>query len=321
MISKLNDERKYDAIIGTMFPPDVCVACSAFDHFFYYELDSLINNPMYKEGFKKYLSHRLKGVEEKLFDKAELIIHLNHNKLFYSKERYQKYSHKSIYTAIPNLLGTATRVAPDTELTTQDLDDEKLLIVYSGYLSAECRSPSRAIELIKELSKHIGMRCLFFSRGDCEEQLRKADEDTKGVVQRMGYVSQETLSHYTDKADYLLDIGNHLSGEDFSLPSKVISYMAIGKPIIHLNGTNDSAIPYLEKYGLAINLQDDLPIDESERRVLEFVHATKGKRISFSTVAEMFPQNTPEYTADLIIRQINSREEKSDPHKPVEAQA
>lgn len=312
VITELNNKNKYEAIIGTMFPPDVCVACSVFEHFFYYELDSLINNPMYKEGFKKYLTGRLYRLEKKLFDRAELIIHLNNNRQFYSKDKYKVYNSKFVYTDIPNLTeDKATNVGHKTDCSKlEEVADDQIMMVYSGHLSKEYRSPSKLIELVKALSKQIDLKCLFFSRGDCEDELRKAEEETQGTIKRMGYVSQEELSKYTDRADFLLDIGNCLSGEDYSLPSKVICYMAMGKPIIHMNGINDSAIAYLEKYGLAINVNDEKTIDQVEKEVIDFIEMNKNKHISFSEVAEKFPQNTPEYTADLIISQIKKGAEK-----------
>ncbi len=309
VIDELNERNHYDAIIGTMFPPDVCLACSAFDHFIYYELDSLINNPVYKEGAKKYLTHRLYGLERVLFDRAEMIIHLNNNKRFYSKERYQKYAMKSVYADIPNLVRSGsgegkTGFLPDG---LAGLKDEQILMVYSGHLSKEYRPPTKLIELIEGVSKKIDVKCLFFSRGDCEDELRRAEKETDGVIKRMGYVSQEELSGYMAKADFLLDIGNRLTGEDYSLPSKVISYFAEGKPIIHINGVNDSAVRYLEKYGLALNIGDERPFDAAVQEILDFIRHSRGKRIPFSEAEQLFPQNTPAYTADLIIAQIKKR--------------
>ena len=305
MIKELDSNYHYDAIIGAMFPPDVCVACSVFEHFFYYEFDSLVNNPMYKERFKKYLSYRLYRLEKKLFDRAELIIHLNQNKPFYSKAKYDRYSHKTVYTDIPELVEIPFSHADAINNNTNS--SCKVVMVYSGHLSKEYRSPTILISLIKKIATVINVECLFFSRGDCEDELRKAEEDTKGIIRRMGYVSQEELSYYTDKADFLLDIGNRLSGEDYSLPSKVICYMAIGKPIIHLNGVNDSAIDYLEKYGLSINIGDDTLSDDTIQSVLSFIINNRGKHIPFQEVETAFPQNTPAYTADIIINQINNR--------------
>ena len=308
VITELNNRHHYDAIIGTMFPPDVCVACSVFDHFFYYELDSLINNPMYKEGFKKHLTRRLTRLEKKLFYSAELIIHLNNNKLFYSKGKYNRYKSKSVFTDIPELTeDKASPVTDSGETGLPGIKDDQIVMVYSGHLSKEYRSPSKLIELAKGLSKDMNIKCLFFSRGDCEDELRRAEEETNGVIKRMGYVSQEELNQYTDRADFLLDIGNRLSGEDYSLPSKVICYMAMGKPIIHMNGVNDSAIAYLDKYGLAVNVSDEKPIEKSCKEVMEFIAENRGKIIPFKEVEKKFPQNTPGYTADLIIKQIKSR--------------
>lgn len=309
VITKLNESKQYDAIIGTMFPPDVCVACSVFDHFFYYELDSLINNPIYKEGFKRHFTGRLSRLEKKLFDHAELIIHLNHNKYFYAKEKYRIYADKFVYTDIPNLTikKDAHNGIAEYGKVLSNITEDTIVMVYSGHLSKDYRSPYRLIQMLKAISKNLDLKCLFFSRGNCEDELRKAEEETGGAIQRMGYVSQNELEHYVDRADFLLDIGNRLSGDDYSVPSKVICYMATGKPIIHMNGTNDSAIDYLDKYGLSIHVSDELSIDTAQQLVMQFIKKNKKRRIPFSEVAEKFPQNTPEHTADIIINQIKKR--------------
>lgn len=312
-IKALNSKKKYDAIIGTMFPPDVCVACCGFHHFFLYELDSLLNNPVYKDGIKKYLTYRLYRLERKLFECSELIIHLNNNRRFYDKDRYEKYKSKSVFTDIPNLIEGSRNEDNQEEESHYHTDtlDNHILLVYSGLLAKDYRSPLKLIELMKGVSKELNITCLFFSRGDCEDELRKAEIETNGMIKRMGYVSQQELASYTKRADFLLDIGNTLSGEDFSLPSKVIEYMAIGKPIIHMNGKNDIAIEYLKKYGLAINVGGGLSAMEDRDEVLKFIKGNMGKRIPFENVVKMFPQNTPEYTADLIINQIEHREENT----------
>lgn len=148
---------------------------------------------------------------------------------------------------------------------------------------------------------------MFFSRGDCEDELRKAEKETGGKIKRMGYVSQDKLAFYMDKADFFLDIGNRLSGEDYSIPSKVIDYMSTGKPIIHVNGTNDKVIDYLKLYGLAINISDSLSIDVAQQEVLRFIKDNKDKRVPFSELAIKFPKNTPEYTANILVNQIQKR--------------
>ena len=311
VIKELDSERHYDAIIGTMFPPDVCVACSVFDHFFYYELDSLINNPMYKSGLKKYMGCRLARLEKKLFDSAELIIHLNNNRIFYGKDKYKRYKDKSVYTDIPYLIKSDSKKECEKSID-EAFCDNQIVMVYSGHLSRDYRPPFQLIEVIKMISKQMDVKCFFFSRGDCEDALRQAEIDTDGVLKRMGYVSQAVLSAYTDRADFLLDIGNRLSGDDYSLPSKVIDYMAMGKHIIHMNGVNDSAIDYLEKYELAICVPDDCSEKYIKHNVVTFIRESRGKRQDFSDVVCKFPQNTPGYTAALIIEEIRKRNTASE---------
>lgn len=309
-IEKLNRKWNYDAIIGTMLPADVCLACSSFDHFFLYELDSLINNPVSKEGIKKYFRHRLVRTERELFERAELIIHLKNNQKFYAKEEYKPFADKFVYSDIPNLVEPQQAAGGDAEAEAairEYVADDEMLMVYSGYLSKDHRPPFEMISLIKQIAKKVKVKCLFFSRGDCEDVLRAAETETKGVIRRMGYVSPEELDRFTERADFLLDIGNWLTGEDYSLPSKVIAYMAAGKPIIHINGVNDSAVEYLETYGMALNISSEMSESEKKQAVLDFIEKNRGKRIPFAEVAEKFPQNTPMYTADLIIRQIGNR--------------
>lgn len=308
LITETNEENHYDAIIGTMFPPDVCLACSKFEHFIMYELDSMVNNPMYKIGIKKYLHTRLTRLEKKLFCRAELIIHLNNNRMFYNKDKYERYFDKFVYSDIPNLV-------PDNQVssiknaveTISNIDDDQLLLVYSGYLSKDFRAPTRLIEIVERLAEIKDIKCLFFSRGDCEDELREAELRTGGIIKRMGYVTQNELKKYLARADFLLDIGNNLSGEDYSVPSKVFSYMSEGKPIIHMNGVNDSAIQYLEKYGLALMVNKDVDDEESVNEIVHFIEENKGKHVVYSEVRQLFPQNTPEYTANLIIDQIKNR--------------
>lgn len=184
------------------------------------------------------------------------------------------------------------------------------MMVYCGLLSRDYRPPYRLIDLVREMSKSLDIECLFFSRGDCEDTLREAEEKTNGIIKRMGYVSQDVLEEYLVKADFLLDIGNHLSGDDYSLPSKVVEYISSGKPIIHMNGVNDSAIEYLEKYGHSVNVPDGDIKDEVVEAVVKFVLETKGKRKDFSEIIELFPQNTPQYTAEIILDAINKNPSK-----------
>ena len=122
----------------------------------------------------------------------------------------------------------------------------------------------------------------------------------------MGYVNPDQLLQVQNQTDFLLSIGNHLTGDDMSLPSKVLEYIAIGKPIIHVfGGPNDSAVDYLEKYGLSCIIYPDDDFNENVQKVLNYIDCEKGKEISYNTVKALFPENTPGYTAKQIKQFLN----------------
>ena len=103
------------------------------------------------------------------------------------------------------------------------------------------------------------------------------------------------------ESDLLLSISNKLTGKDRSLPSKVFEYIATGKPIIHIHGgENDSAIEYLEKYELSCIINPSNNIIENANTLVDFIEKNKRKRLDFDLIKNLFNDNTPEYTADII---------------------
>ncbi|MFQ5606790.1 MAG: glycosyltransferase, partial [Candidatus Zixiibacteriota bacterium] len=74
------------------------------------------------------------------------------------------------------------------------------------------------------------------------------------------------------EADVLVNIGN---GNPYQLPSKVIEYACLGKPILHLStGDKDCASEFLRDYEVSLTLEtkgsEELP--RQARRVSEFIN-------------------------------------------------
>ena len=152
--------------------------------------------------------------------------------------------------------------------------------------------------------------CDFYSRGNCEDILTEAEKRTNGIINAKGYVTQAEVVRIQNKTDFLLSIGNKLTGEDKSLPSKILEYIAIGKPIIHVyGGKNDSAVKYLERYGLACIINSDDEMDFNVNKLIRFITENKGKCVPFDKVMALFPENTPDYTAEIIERFLSDKDE------------
>lgn len=296
-IDALNKINKYDAIIGVTLPVDTAIIASEYDNFIHYELDSVANNPEYKRGIKKLYKKRLERIEKYLYETAQLIIHMEYNKKYLEKYKLSSFANKFVYSDIPNLV-QANRCEENKCI---DKGKFKVRMAYFGALVKDYRSPEYLIQVLTELNNRMPVECEFFSRGNCEEILTIAADRNPDIIYQRGYVDQDTVKREQNKTEFLISIGNRLSGNDYSLPSKIIEYFALGKPIIHVHGgKNDSAIPYLEKYGLAcvINPEDDL--DSNVHEIIRFINDARGKLVSFEKVEKIFYHNSPDYTAEVI---------------------
>lgn len=299
---KLCNDVGYDAVIGMALPVDTVLTGIKCNDFVFYELDAISNNPTNNGFVKSLLKRRVFRIEQLVMDKSALIIHMDFNKEYYSKESFSKYRKKSVYASIPNLIDFSI------ENEGNNKDKEFLLLSYFGTLMRNFRNPEYLIRLLESLSKQIPVRCEFYSRGNCEDILAEAELKNPGVIVPMGYVTPEEVVLAQNSADFLLSIGNSLSGEDRSLPSKILEYIAIGKPIIHISGgANDSALAYLKKYGLACIIDPNHDHDDNVASILSFIKNNAGVRVPFERVRQLFPENTPDYTADIIERFLNDR--------------
>ncbi len=304
-ISELNASIQYDAIIGVSLPVDTAYAGIGFKRYIFYELDAITNTPQNTGRIKSLYRKRIEKIEKEVFDNSSLIIHMEFNRSYFQNRKYASYRNKSVFADIPNL----------TEFPRKNFDrgSNKFLFAYFGTLIRDIRSPEYLIRLIAATYSETNGRYMFYSRGNCEDILRESALRYPEVIYQMGYISSDEVVEIQNKADFLLSIGNKLTGDDRSLPSKILEYIAIGKPIIHIHGgDNDSAVEYLEKYGLAciINPEDDFNINV--KKYLDFICVNAGKTVSYKAAKEMFPKNTPEYTADIIYNFIQKTEEPFD---------
>lgn len=302
-IDRALSENCYDAIIAVLRPLDGAFACAKYTNMLIYELDSVSNNDDNEHGYRRFLRPRTLHLEQALYEKASYIFHMYSHKAHYSHRRYQRFAHKSAFLDIPQMV--------DEKIEDRAVGDgDPVKILYSGILTARMRSPEYAITLMKELIRQGAVKAEmnFYSRGNCEDMLEEAQRETEGAVHQHGYVSLEELNAAVGETDFLLSIGNTMSGKVTSLPSKVISYMSYGKPIIHIDGgRNDTAKEYLAKYPLVLVIDPAADLQENVKKLQSFLENSIGKRVPFTDIERIFERNTPDYTAEHIIKAVSSR--------------
>lgn len=305
-IKKLNEKELYGAIIGVVLPVETVMASKEFGNFILYELDSIVNNPEYKRGVKKFFQRRLRYIEKRIYNKAQLIIHLENNREYYTKnDKYNTYKKKFVYTDVPNLIELKGVSLKKNEVLCPSSNQYN--ITYLGSLFPDYRSPEYIISIIKKASESVDVCCTFYSRGACEDIIEQSEREKPNIIRKGGYVEHSIVSDIICRADFLLSIGNKLTGDDYSLPSKVIEYISSGKPIIHVSGgKNDSAVSYLEKYGLACIIDPNNSIEENTKKLVSFLKERKGEYRAFQDLRVLFEKNDPTFTAKIIEHFINN---------------
>jgi glycosyltransferase involved in cell wall biosynthesis len=149
---------------------------------------------------------------------------------------------------------------------------DRVRLVYSGTLLRAIRSPEFLLRLFETLqrTRFAGRVELHFlgNVGDC----RECFEPYRGWIGRgiflHGKVSREHAVQAMREAAVLVNLGNDTS---FQLPSKVLEYAALGKPVLNLSASgDDSSARFLTGYPAAqcwVEPRGPLDPAEAERRL------------------------------------------------------
>lgn len=312
LLKKINEINEIDCVIVCQRPFVTTKAGVAFKEIFpdiklfIYELDSLGNDLFNNIGWRRIFINKCKRMEDHYYSTSNAILHLECNRQLYESESYLKYRGKSFFVDIP--LIEEKVYSEQTEFIKElPLDRKEVNMIYSGVLLKEIREPGYIIKLVKHLSEDIHCILTFYSRGSCDDELKK-ESCENDWIKSMGYVSRNVLDKEMAASDFLISIGNSLAETNNAVPSKIFVYMSTGKPIIHiLSGDNDICKKYYENYPniLLIDPRDDLK--DNLRLLKRFVGEKRGTRVPFEIVSETLYKNTPQYSVDVIENALHGR--------------
>lgn len=297
-VCQLMKVHNYDAIVSCYYPA-VCMVTATrvkkeFENvkIFNYELDSVTDGIVYDSAFTALQNKaNVKWIKKKYSSYDGVFIMKSH------KEHVQK-----IYgEVLKDKLSIVDLPLLENKLQSREKISEKTVFLYAGLLDNRYRSPDILLNLFSENSEKENWQLHFYTKGNCENTISKFAAVDKRVFQ-YGYVSAEELDRRIENADVLISIGNMQSN---SVPSKIITYMSYGKPIIHFSlQENDVCKEYLEKYPLALIIDAGTQAKEFTEKITEFVDKAAHKKLSFSILEEKLPMNLAEFSANAIIKNI-----------------
>ena len=293
-LCEIKQRTRIDAIVAMYFPFESVEAMNRFSKMnrgvktFIYELDSQGDGVSKSQIYEIY-NRRYESWLQRMYRDVTAIVIMKSHELYWRNKFGDNYSDKLLIVDLPVLLEKKQAVKQT---------NDKTRMLYSGVIDRRYRSPSYLLSVLRELSnKGFDFHFSFYSKGDCEEELSNICSEIN-CIQQYGYVSPDDLNIAIDEADILINIGNSFS---HSVPSKLISYLGFGKPIIHFSWQdNDVCNEYLDKYPLALIINCNMKVEEAVNTIIGFINDTHNSFLSYDCIEKIFYENTPEYSAKKI---------------------
>lgn len=174
-------------------------------------------------------------------------------------------------------------------------DPEAIHCVYAGALYKDIRNPAYALKLFECLREKNIVLHLFGMLVGGMDMLDTLPEN----VFYHGKVSSEEALSCMSSADILVNIGNTVLNQ---MPSKLLTYISLGKPILNLYKDRDCpTLPYMSRYPLGLNVHETMaPTETDVSRVERFILSNRDKCVPFDTVKDLYYDCTPEYVGEKV---------------------
>jgi glycosyltransferase involved in cell wall biosynthesis len=137
---------------------------------------------------------------------------------------------------------------------------ERFCFMYSGTLGMKHR-PELLLELARSLEQRSDARLVIIAGGAGAEWLAsRAGEIDPEALTLLPYQSYDRLSQVMGAADVLITLLDSEAGE-FAVPSKVLSYLCSGRPILIAAPRANEAVRIVEEAGAGVAVSPDDPQD------------------------------------------------------------
>lgn len=234
------------------------------------------------------------NLERKMFEYSEHVFHVA-NWIPHIEMCHKGYENKHTETEHPLLVCPAFPLKKSSS--------SKVHVVYTGIFDEKNRNPKDMLQILANVT-HTNIVFDFYSFGSGQFIVEQFAREYP-MVRVHGRVESQVAELARLNSAILLSLGN----EDITqVPSKIIEYMATGKPIIHFaKCKEDPVVSLLNKYPYKkiIYMNESL----SNSGLEDFIIKHKNTFVPFQDVYQTFIQATPEYLFAIMERYLSKFEE------------
>lgn len=307
-LEQLCRENRYKWVIAVSVPFCTQETAASADlngaNLAFYSLDPYSRNFSYSKQNEDTRS----AEEMKVMEKASVhFVSLEHRQ-DWLREPQNRFISKIKCIPYPNLM---RREVSSSALPEGFFDKEKINCVYLGSLLDGIRVPLHMLELFAGISQiDQDIRLYVIGKRDGHEQnaqLEKYKSLMGDALQILEPVDFSTAEAIQAGADVLVNIGNLIPNQ---MPSKLLDYIAAGKPIICISELEPCNMePYWSRYPLMFRADSQhAGSAETAAAAAEFCAENRGKRLEWETVRECFSGFVAEDVAQTFIDTLSELE-------------
>lgn len=296
-IELIIESENIDTLVAVFFPLETAVAVSRIKkknpniRAILYEVDSSTDVEYYLSRLDKYYISAYKCYMKSIYVCFDYVLVMNAH-----------YSH--VYECFENILGNKLKKIDSPVLCFNEeleydnrKDRDTVNFFYTGFLNSDTYSPLPILNFFEFNSDKTDWCLHFYTRGNCEEMLKKASEKDNRIKVH-GYVSKDELNRSLREADIFLSVSYDFKPN--SIPSKVFEYFNSNRSVIHFcEKENIFTREYMNRYPRGYVVYTSEMIKNNDRTV-DFINKSLNGELPVINAKMVFEMNTPEYSANLI---------------------
>lgn len=214
----------------------------------------------------------------------------------YQSRRFDGVREKIYPLYYPNFLPLTVAQHCDIQM-----DREKINLLYLGTVYGDIRKPDALLELFEqavrqEPSLHLYVVGKKFGV-TADQYLTEYEKRLQGYLTISEAIPVEKTGDLMRQADILVNLGNTMHNQ---MPSKTLTYLAAGKPILNVSAREDcNTLPLIRRYSLAFQYAGRDLCKERVDDFVRFCRENKGKSLQWDEVSAIYP--------DMQLSSVTSR--------------
>lgn len=172
-------------------------------------------------------------------------------------------------------------------------DPDEINLLYLGTIYGDIRKPDALFKLFEQATQKEPRLHLYIIGkkygADADRYLVEYEQRLGDRLSVCAPVPPEETADLMQQADILVNLGNTMHNQ---MPSKLLEYIAAGKPILNISARRDcNTLPLTERYPWVFQwFAADPPEQEAADRFLDFCKGARQTPLSWQELTSLYPE-------------------------------